>query len=132
MPLSVAIITRTAAALLERCLASVAFAGEVVVVDSASTDAPVELRPRPGARVVRAQAPRRPPARFGGNAGEVSRQAEPLHESAGRVPARRGSPRECVAAGPLTLAALHQVLPVAAGIPRRRAGLGARHDRLYE
>src|SRR5258708_3273309 len=82
--------------------------------------------------VARAQAPRRPPARLGRNPGEVSRKAEPLHEPAGRIAARRGSPRECVAAGALALAALRQVLPVAAGIPRRRAGLGARHDRLYE
>jgi len=53
MPLSVAIITRNAAALLERCLASVAFAEEVVVVDSGSTDGTVELAARHGARVVR-------------------------------------------------------------------------------
>ena len=52
MPLSVAIITRNAAALLERCLASVAFAEEVVVVDSGSTDGTVELAARHGARVV--------------------------------------------------------------------------------
>src|SRR5258708_4664378 len=129
MSLSVTIITRDAASQLERCLASVAFAEEVVVVDSGSTDGTVELATRRGAR---AQAPRRPPARLGRNPGEVSRQAEPLHEPAGRIAARRGSPRECVAAGALALAALRQVLPVAAGIPRRRAGLGARHDRLYE
>ncbi|TMG94505.1 MAG: glycosyltransferase family 2 protein [Betaproteobacteria bacterium] len=53
MPLSVAIITRNAAALLERCLASLAFAEEVVVVDSGSTDGTVELAARHGARVVR-------------------------------------------------------------------------------
>jgi len=53
MPLSVAIITRNAAALLERCLASVAFAEEIVVVDSGSTDSTVELAARHGARVVR-------------------------------------------------------------------------------
>src|SRR5256712_7252247 len=53
MPLSVAIITRNAAALLERCLASVAFAEEVVGVDSGSTDGTVELAARHGARVVR-------------------------------------------------------------------------------
>jgi glycosyltransferase involved in cell wall biosynthesis len=53
MPLSVAIITRNAAAQLERCLASVAFAEEIVVVDSGSTDGTVELAARLGARVVR-------------------------------------------------------------------------------
>jgi glycosyltransferase involved in cell wall biosynthesis len=53
MPLSVAIITRNAAALLERCLASVAFAEEIVVVDSGSTDGTIELAARHGARVVR-------------------------------------------------------------------------------
>jgi hypothetical protein len=53
MPLSVAIITRNAASQLERCLASVAFAEEVVVVDSGSTDGTVELAARHGARVVR-------------------------------------------------------------------------------
>lgn len=53
MPLSVAIITRNAAAHLERCLASVAFAEEIVVVDSGSTDGTPELAARHGARVVR-------------------------------------------------------------------------------
>src|SRR5256884_9716561 len=53
MPLSVAIITRNAAGQLERCLASVAFADEIVVVDSGSTDGTVELAARSGARVVR-------------------------------------------------------------------------------
>jgi len=52
MPLSVAIITRNAASQLERCLASVAFADEVVVVDSGSTDGTVELATRCGARVI--------------------------------------------------------------------------------
>jgi glycosyltransferase involved in cell wall biosynthesis len=52
MPLSVAIITRNAASQLERCLASVAFAEEVVVVDSGSTDGTVELAARHGARVI--------------------------------------------------------------------------------
>src|SRR5204862_5179433 len=53
MPLSVTIITRNAAGQLERCLASIAFADEVVVVDSGSTDGTVELAARHGARVVR-------------------------------------------------------------------------------
>jgi len=53
MTLSVAIITRNAASQLEGCLASVAFAEEVVVVDSGSTDGTVELAARSGARVVR-------------------------------------------------------------------------------
>jgi glycosyl transferase family 2 len=53
MPLSVAIITRNAASQLEGCLASVAFAEEVVVVDSGSTDGTVELAARHGARVIR-------------------------------------------------------------------------------
>jgi glycosyltransferase involved in cell wall biosynthesis len=46
-------ITRNAAGQLERCLASVAFAEEVVVVDSGSTDDTVELAARHGARVIR-------------------------------------------------------------------------------
>lgn len=52
MPLSVVIITRNAATQLERCLASVAFAEEAIVVDSGSTDGTVELAARHGARVV--------------------------------------------------------------------------------
>ncbi len=53
MPLSVAIITRNAASQLDRCLASVAFAEELVVVDSGSTDGTIELATRHGARVLR-------------------------------------------------------------------------------
>ena len=53
MPLSVTIITRNAASQIEVCLASVAFADEVVVVDSGSTDHTVELATRRGARVIR-------------------------------------------------------------------------------
>jgi glycosyltransferase involved in cell wall biosynthesis len=52
MPLSVAIITRNAASQLDGCLASVAFADEIVVVDSGSTDRTVELAARRGARVI--------------------------------------------------------------------------------
>ena len=52
MPLSVAIITRNAAARLEGCLASVAFAEEIIVVDSGSTDGTVGLAARHGARVI--------------------------------------------------------------------------------
>jgi len=53
MPLSAAIITRNAAAQLEHCLESVAFAEEIVVVDSGSTDGTLELAARRGARVIR-------------------------------------------------------------------------------
>lgn len=52
MPLSVALITRNAAAQLEHCLGSVAFADEIIVVDSGSTDGTIELAARHGARVV--------------------------------------------------------------------------------
>jgi glycosyltransferase involved in cell wall biosynthesis len=53
MPLSVTVITHNAASQLERCLASVSFAEEIIVVDSGSTDGTVELATRHGARVVR-------------------------------------------------------------------------------
>jgi len=52
MPLSVTVITRDAARQLADCLASVAFADEIVVVDSGSTDDTVELARRCGARVL--------------------------------------------------------------------------------
>ncbi|MBI2317715.1 MAG: glycosyltransferase family 2 protein [Betaproteobacteria bacterium] len=52
MPLSAVIITRNAAAQLEPCLASVGFADEIVVVDSASTDGTQEIARRHGARVI--------------------------------------------------------------------------------
>jgi len=50
--LSVVLITQNAAAQLADCLASVAFAEEIVVVDSASSDGTAELAARYGARVV--------------------------------------------------------------------------------
>ena len=53
MPLSVTLITRDAAGQLADCLASVAFADEIVVVDSGSTDDTVDLARRHGARVLR-------------------------------------------------------------------------------
>ena len=52
MPLSVVLITHNAAAELPQCLASVAFADEVVVVDSGSSDGTAEIAARYGARVV--------------------------------------------------------------------------------
>jgi glycosyltransferase involved in cell wall biosynthesis len=52
MPLSVAIIARNAASQIEGCLASVAFAEEIVVVDSGSTDDTAPLASRRGARVI--------------------------------------------------------------------------------
>lgn len=53
LPLSAVLITRNAASQLEACLASVAFADDVVVVDSGSDDATCEIAARLGARVVR-------------------------------------------------------------------------------
>jgi hypothetical protein len=52
MPLSVTIITRNAASQIGGCLASVAFAEEIVVVDSGSTDGTRELAGHHGARVI--------------------------------------------------------------------------------
>jgi len=51
-PFSAVLITRNAAAVLDDCLASVAFADEIVVVDSASSDDTVRIAERRGARVV--------------------------------------------------------------------------------
>jgi glycosyltransferase involved in cell wall biosynthesis len=50
--LSAVLITRNAAAVLEPCLESLAFADEIVIVDSASGDATLEIAARRGARVV--------------------------------------------------------------------------------
>jgi glycosyltransferase involved in cell wall biosynthesis len=51
-PLSVVLIAHNAAHQLEDCLASAAFADELVLVDSGSTDATREVAARHGARVV--------------------------------------------------------------------------------
>jgi len=51
-PLSAVLITRNAANVLEPCLDSLAFADEIVIVDSSSTDATVQLARRKGARVI--------------------------------------------------------------------------------
>jgi glycosyltransferase involved in cell wall biosynthesis len=51
-PLSAVLITRNAAAVLGPCLDSLAFADEIVIVDSSSTDDTVELARGRGARVV--------------------------------------------------------------------------------
>jgi len=52
LPLSIVLITHNAAALLPECLASVAFADEVLVVDSGSDDGTPALAARYGARVI--------------------------------------------------------------------------------
>ncbi len=52
MPLSVAIIARNAEAQLDACLASIAFADDVVLVDSGSNDGTAALAARHGARVL--------------------------------------------------------------------------------
>lgn len=52
LPLSLCVITRNAAGQLADCIASASFVGEVVVVDSGSTDDTVEIARRCGARVI--------------------------------------------------------------------------------
>jgi glycosyltransferase involved in cell wall biosynthesis len=51
-PLSAVLITRNAAALLGPCLDSLAFADEIVIVDSSSSDGTPDIAGRKGARVV--------------------------------------------------------------------------------
>ncbi|HWT38046.1 MAG TPA: glycosyltransferase, partial [Paraburkholderia sp.] len=50
--LGVAIITKNAARRLDECLRAVAFADEIVVVDSGSTDATLDIARSHGARVL--------------------------------------------------------------------------------
>jgi len=52
LPLSLCVITRDAATQLADCIASVPFAGEIVIVDSGSRDDTVEIARRSGARVI--------------------------------------------------------------------------------
>jgi glycosyltransferase involved in cell wall biosynthesis len=51
-PVSAVLITRNAAPVLDACLESLAFADDIVMVDSASTDGTLEIAARRGARVV--------------------------------------------------------------------------------
>jgi glycosyltransferase involved in cell wall biosynthesis len=51
-PLSAVLITRNAATVIDACFESLAFADEIVIVDSASSDGTLEIARRRGARVV--------------------------------------------------------------------------------
>ena len=51
-PLSAVLITRNAASVLEPCLESLAFADEIVIVDSGSSDRTAEIARERGARLV--------------------------------------------------------------------------------
>jgi glycosyltransferase involved in cell wall biosynthesis len=57
LPLSLCVITRDAAAQLAGCLASVPFAGEIVIVDSGSGDDTVQIAAGFGARVIEREWP---------------------------------------------------------------------------
>jgi glycosyltransferase involved in cell wall biosynthesis len=52
LPLSAVLITRDAAASLEGCLASLGFVDEIIIVDSGSVDATLQIAERFGARVI--------------------------------------------------------------------------------
>jgi glycosyltransferase involved in cell wall biosynthesis len=52
MPLSVVLITKNASARLKECLASVAFADEILLVDSGSVDATLDIARQHGARIL--------------------------------------------------------------------------------
>lgn len=53
--LSVILITKNAARYLDECLRSVAWAGQIVVVDSGSTDATLEIASKHGAEIVKTE-----------------------------------------------------------------------------
>ena len=55
MPLSVVVITRDAATQLDACLRSAAFADEILVVDSGSTDQTLKVAANFGARIIEKQ-----------------------------------------------------------------------------
>ena len=52
-PVTVTILTKNEESIIERCIASVAWADEILVVDSGSTDRTVEIAERLGARVLK-------------------------------------------------------------------------------